>query len=396
MLELSQDASNYYYAMGSESALTAEMQTRRVGGEGRWHVFHLPEGPSMLQVPSSGSRRNSFSALVQLRNGQVLPKVFPEYGTSSSYEYPGSAEAQLKERDAAELITAPLFKDYLSKVTSLESDGVDTRSSSNLAASNNTISFLQQQFKGMGLSTCLQKFGANGANYANVVAYLQGSTRDTLTLGAHYDSRPFTGSAPGANDNGSGVAALLSLAKVLTGMKMRPKRDVFFVGFAAEEPGLLGSEAYVPALEGRGSSQIPSACQPPGSFLQRRAKEVHHSAIILDEVGWKSPNFPGKAPTIQLEAASPTSDLMNHMAQANKLYNGAEVVATHSDHPFGSDHMPFIQQKIEAVLVINGDDERYPAYHQSADTMANVDEEYASKLTKMVLGGVVRTAGWQV
>jgi len=351
----------------------------------------------MLELPRSGSRRDSFSSLLQLQNGQVLASAWPEYPISATYEHPGDEEAQERERDAVNQITSTLFEDYLTKVTSLSADGVSTRSYSNNVASNATVSFLQQQFEGMGLSTCLQLFAQRGKQYANVVAYKPGSSRDTLTVGAHYDSRPFEGSAPGANDNGSGVAALLSLAKVFTGMSVNPVRDLYFVGFAAEEPGLLGSTAFVPALEGRSESSIPMSCRPQQaeSFLQKHKTGAHHKAIILDEVGWRSTNEGFSTATMQIESKDSSNDLMTHLAQSNKLYNGAEMKATHSDHPFGSDHMPFIDGNLEAVLVINGDDEAYPAYHQSTDTMAMVDSDYASKVVKAVMGGTLRTAGLQ-
>merc|ERR1711957_431801 len=77
------------------------------------------------------------------------------------------------------------------------------------------------------------------------------------TVGAHYDSRPFSGAAPGADDNGSGVAALLAIAKAFTDTKAQTKKNVYFVGFAGEEDGLDGSAAYTKALFEGG---LPEEC----------------------------------------------------------------------------------------------------------------------------------------
>lgn len=84
----------------------------------------------------------------------------------------------------------------------------------------------------------------------NVVAILSGTEigAGTIIIGAHYDSRANDnndgmGYAPGANDNATGVAALIEVARV---MAQRPHRStVIFVAFAAEEVGRLGSIAFV-------------------------------------------------------------------------------------------------------------------------------------------------------
>lgn len=85
----------------------------------------------------------------------------------------------------------------------------------------------------------------------NVVAWLPGSDpalRDEyLVIGAHLDhlGRNGDGYYPGADDNGSGSTAILSIAKALAANPVRPRRSVLFVWFAAEEIGLVGSRHYV-------------------------------------------------------------------------------------------------------------------------------------------------------
>ncbi|MBM3451049.1 MAG: M20/M25/M40 family metallo-hydrolase [Armatimonadetes bacterium] len=74
----------------------------------------------------------------------------------------------------------------------------------------------------------------------NVIATLGGRTPRRLVIGAHFDSVP---GSPGANDNASGVAAMLEAAHQLRGIV--PELTVEFLAFGAEELGLLGSEHYV-------------------------------------------------------------------------------------------------------------------------------------------------------
>ena len=72
-------------------------------------------------------------------------------------------------------------------------------------------------------------------------------TTATVIIGAHYDSRGSFGSlrAPGGNDDGSGVIALLSIARVLNRRpRLKFRSNVEIVAFSGEEQGLLGSRAY--------------------------------------------------------------------------------------------------------------------------------------------------------
>jgi len=412
--QLSHNLSNYYYGLGSDTALTTEMRKHRVGGEGRWHIFHLPQGPSMLQIQSCGDRREAFSSLAQLRHGEVLGS-FPEYKTFESYSYPGAQATETQEVDVAKSISADAWEKYLVDIISIPGGVDDTRSYTNPKATKQIQDYLVEQFKSMGMQTCKQEWQQDsGVELANVVAVIPGTSTDTLTLGAHYDSRPFEGRAPGAEDNGSGVATLLTIAKAFTSAGIQPKRTLYFVGFAAEEPGLIGSKEFALGLKGKGT---PIKCKPASSFMQAfpswntvmnwagrsnqtSQPQVEHAAIVLDEVGWPSPALTKK--TVNLESQDWTKPVMDHLAQSNLLHNGKDMFVIHNNKPFGSDHMSFLDNDMPGVLVINGDDDKYPEYHKSGDQYFTkpedaskniVKKEYAAQIARMVLGGVMRVGG---
>merc|ERR1719408_387439 len=102
----------------------------------------------------------------------------------------------------------------------------------------------------------------------NVIGRLEGTEKphEYVVLGAHYDSVPYTGAAPGADDNGSGVAALLLAAEALA--KFPHKRSILFVSFSGEEEGLLGSRAFV-------QDQVKTD-----------SKNMMKGAIIMDQIGF--------------------------------------------------------------------------------------------------------------
>ena len=82
--------------------------------------------------------------------------------------------------------------------------------------------------------------GKQSIKSANVVAVKNGTSSQEIIVGAHYDS---TDAGPGADDNASGVAVMLEVAKLVHTVKT--PYTIRFIAFGAEESGLLGSNAYL-------------------------------------------------------------------------------------------------------------------------------------------------------
>jgi Zn-dependent M28 family amino/carboxypeptidase len=381
-------STHLYAALGSEGALTEEMRSHRVGREGRWHIFHLPKGPSTIALPRSGDRRHAFSALIQLKDGAAVNSTFPVYQRAQSYANPLSERGQAAESAAASALTEAMVQSHYDGIVGIGDSSFQTRSFQNSQASRAAQEYLQAQFESVNVTTCLHQFGRS-RGYTNVVGYIPGESSDTVTVGAHYDSRPFSGTAPGAEDNGSGVAALLSVLKALRSTSYAPRKHLYFVAFAAEEPGLVGSDHFASELQS-GQPNVPAACRLPSSSL--RGNQGQHSAIAIDEVGWRSPAL--SEPTVNIESYDwSREEVMEHLAQASSRINGNSLRVVHSSNPFGSDHMSWLDRSMPASLIINGDDEAYPNYHMSTDTMANVNVPYTASIARMVLGGAMRMAG---
>jgi len=397
-LGLSSDSKHYFYALGSKAAVPQALQAQRVGGEDRLHIFHLPEREvqsAMVQVAATqnGSRRSALSSLQQLKNGLIIRSEFPPYKLKGDYINPlAKSGHEALEKSVVGSITADGIYAYLSRITQLPSSLEPTRSASNGSASEAVEEYLENQFKSMGLTACRQAFTLNSATYTNVLALVpaSGGSTDTVTVGAHYDSIPARGAAPGAEDNGSGLAALLALAKAFTDAKVRPNTNIYFVAFAAEESGLLGSDFFAKELQS-GKPAMRPECTARGlgtSFLERSGR---HQAIIMDEVGWRTKVMPN--PTVNLESYNWTTVVLDHLAHSSAVHNGKALDITHSDHPFGSDHMSWLNRNMPAVLTINGDDSNYPHYHKSSDTIDHVDKKLMHMIAKMNMGALLRMAG---
>mmetsp|Transcript_84346 Transcript_84346/g.149107 ORF Transcript_84346/g.149107 Transcript_84346/m.149107 type:complete len:486 (+) Transcript_84346:96-1553(+) len=426
---LSKDVGDYYYTYGSHAALTQELKDKRVGGDGRLHILHLPDGvDSLSQELPKGGRRNSVAAFVQLKHEAQLSnaKIFPAYAVPAGYGSGLSPGGEELEKKVVAAITSDAAMSQLEELTSLGDDSFTTRSWSNPKATENCVNYIEKQFKDMGYSTCVQSFTSSGTGLKSVIAYLpgtEGSTKGTVTLGGHYDSRPFEGLAPGAVDNGSGSAAVLSIAKAIANAKVKPQRSIFFVAFAAEEPGLLGSKEFaqrlkdakanVAFLEGDSDSDAETSLlkrmcgkefEGVANLLQDQSGQKHkkrnhredskHEALIMDEIAWRSTNIDlSMGPVVNLESYDWSTHVLNHLAAASKEHNQDALKVTHSGNPFGSDHMSFLDLGFQAVLTIHGDDEGYPNYHSSDDNMEKVDPELYTLIMKMNAGALLRLSG---
>jgi Zn-dependent M28 family amino/carboxypeptidase len=323
------------------------------------------------------------STLKKLEHGTVLSTRFPKYNLSTSYTNPLSRKGQGFEKKAMDMITPEEFTNFLKEITSLESRSYQSENATRAA-----VSLVQKEFKKLGYETCLHDFGQG--HLQNVVAVQKGKGPGSVVVGAHYDSRPYEGLAPGAEDNGSGVAGLLAMAKAFKNSKIVPQKSVYFVGFAGEEGGMIGSQAFAKAIE-NGEAGLPAGCRTSDSFMELDGEKRDElaGAIVMDEIGWVSTNkglFP--KPTLNLEGYNTANDLKDHLYSSCTDHQIPLDIIT-NDAPFGSDHMSFQH----AVLTINGDDEAYPHYHMSTDTIDNVDAEYASNIAKCNMGALVRLAG---
>ncbi len=119
--------------------------------------------------------------------------------------------------------------------------------------------YIKTQFQSMGYEVRTESFSLpNGATSENVIATKTGTSAGRLVIGAHYDSKS---NAPGANDNASGVAVILELARILKDVQAKPTID--FVAFGAEEivdsnpdHHHFGSRHYVSSLSDADKGQI--------------------------------------------------------------------------------------------------------------------------------------------
>src|SRR5213075_3552905 len=131
-------------------------------------------------------------------------------------------------------------------------DEIGERNMWRYAQLNAAADFIENSFLRAGLQPRRDTYQVNSLSCDNIEVEIRGASSQIVLIGAHYDS---VFGAPGANDNGSGVAALLALARRFAGRKTQ--HTLRFVAFVNEEPpyflsGEMGSLVYAGRCKARG------------------------------------------------------------------------------------------------------------------------------------------------
>ncbi len=232
------------------------------------------------------------------------------------------------------------------------------RSSYGAASLEAARDWIRGEFEALGLSDGLHSFTMNDAGGGSITrhnvtgAWVGASQPDRwLIVGAHYDSRNASSSStvntPGAEDNASGCAGVIELARAL--LPSQPSRSVLFVCYAGEEQGLKGSAAHVQSL------------------IQAGQLAQVDAVVIMDMIGYSS----NASLEALYESSATHSAYLAQFGAAAQTY-APELAVITSTNPFGSDHMPYLNAGVRTALAIENDWDIYPHYHRSGDTPANM------------------------
>lgn len=251
------------------------------------------------------------------------------------------------------------------------------------AALGRAADYIEAELRACACSTTRQTFEVSRLPVSNIEATLEGSSRpdEVLIVGAHYDT---VGGCPGANDNATGVAALLELARRLAGRPLA--RTVRFVGFVNEEPPFfqtpqMGSLVYARAARARGDRITGMiALETMGYYSDAPGSQqypVPEMAALYPDVG----NFIG------FVSNETSGELLSRAAVAfsdgTALPIHAAAAAADLPGVGWSDHWSFWQAGYPALMVTDTAPWRYPWYHTAGDTPDKID---FGKLTEVVNG----------
>ena len=202
------------------------------------------------------------------------------------------------------------------------------------------------------------------ATVNNVLAYLPGKTEEYVILGAHYDHLGrgnFDSLAPsqigqihpGADDNASGTAGVLELARLFAPLKGQLQRGILFANFAGEELGLLGSAEWVKEP----TRPLEKAVAMMNMDMIGRIKD---GKLYIGGVGTGS-----------------TLESILKQAESNTTFKYENSAGGYSS----SDHTSFVTKRIPVLFFFSG---LHSDYHKPSDTWEKINSDAAAKLLDVV------------
>jgi Zn-dependent M28 family amino/carboxypeptidase len=231
--------------------------------------------------------------------------------------------------------------------------------------------YITASFEQMGYSVRRQAYSVQRREAANLIATATGVSRpeERVVIGAHYD----TCFNPGADDNASGIAGLLEIARALT--TARHERSVEFVAFVNEEPPYFQTEAMGSAVFVRDAMSQARGANAPSI----------HAAVILEMIGYYSDAprsqhypplfglfYPDRGNFLAVVGNFRSLPLVRRLASSLTRQGKmpTESLATFESIPgvAWSDQWAFWRSGIPAVMVTDTAFFRNPHYHLSTDT----------------------------
>jgi len=252
--------------------------------------------------------------------------------------------------------------------------------------------YVTAQLEDLDYTVAPQEYQVEGKSVVNLIAEIKGDSlpEEIIVVGAHYDS---AAGSPGANDNATGVAAVLEMARLLAGRETA--RTVRFAAFVNEEPPFfqtarMGSLVYARAA--------------------RRKKEKILAAISLETIGCffdnpGSQNYPPPLGLVYPDRAD-FIGFVGNLSSSLLLRRTLASFRRHASLPAQglaapsivtgvswSDHWSFWQEGFPAVMVTDTALFRYPHYHAGSDTPDKIDYPRTARVVSGMARVVLDLAG---
>jgi len=254
-----------------------------------------------------------------------------------------------------------------------------------------TADYIEREWHAMGYEVLRQTYELDGVPWSNLEITRPGTRRpeEILLIGAHYDT--VIGS-PGANDNGSGVAAILEMARHFT--KVKTDRTVRFVAFVNEEApfylsGQMGSMVYARAARERGDDiQLMLSLETIGYYSERPGSQ-HYPPLFRSF-------YPDQGNFIAFVSNLRSRAMLSRFTAAFRQHSQfpAEQLATFSLIPgvAWSDHASFWRYGYRALMVTDTAFYRYRHYHMPTDKADELDYVAMAAVTEGLERAVISLA----
>jgi Zn-dependent M28 family amino/carboxypeptidase len=250
--------------------------------------------------------------------------------------------------------------------------------------------YIAEQLKQTGASVSEQPYRVEGSSYRNVIARFGPDTSERIVVGAHYDS---AGPLPGADDNASGVAGLLELARLLGSQP--PQMRVELVAFSTEEPPYfrstaMGSSVHAISLKNENVKvRAMLSLEMIGYFSDAHGSQ-HFPTGLLAAFYPSTGNF--------ISVVGRVSDGLL-VRQVKKAMSSAAPLPVHSINAPGfipgvdfSDQLNYWEAGYGAVMITDTAFYRNRNYHTAQDTAEKLDYKRMALVVEGVYAAVTEIA----
>ncbi len=245
--------------------------------------------------------------------------------------------------------------------------------------------YISGKFREYGLKTDSQKFAVSGIQYENVIASVGPENGQRLVIGAHYD---VCGDQPGADDNASGIAGLLEIARFAKAYESRLRHRIDFVAYTLEEPPhfattSMGSYVHAKSLKDKKVNVRGMICLESIGYFSDKAGSQSFPVSAMKLIYPTTGNF--IAIVGNIKSLSLSSGVEKNMAPTGIGIQRINVPAFIPGIDF-SDHRNYWKFGYRAIMVTDTALYRNSNYHEPSDTPDTLD------YTKMrdVVKGVCR------
>jgi hypothetical protein len=242
-------------------------------------------------------------------------------------------------------------------------------------------SYIRAEFEAAGYEINIQSFPSRGETLNNLEAVLPGhdAADEIIVVGAHYDS---VAGSPGADDNASGVAALLELARLLAGTTL--SRSVHFVAFANEEAPFfygdeMGSNLYAARAQAQGKRiEAMLSLETMGYFTDQPGSQRYPFpfSLFYPDTG----NFIGFVGNLASRAL--VRQAIGAFRASTPFPSDGVAAPSGIEGIHWSDHWSFWEAGYPAIMVTDTAPFRYPHYHEATDTSEQLDYSGFARVTR--------------
>ncbi len=251
------------------------------------------------------------------------------------------------------------------------------RNYKNIESLRKAAAYIKKEFEKTGLHTEIQTWEADGNIYENVIASYLPEQKLRFVVGAHYDVYK---DQPGADDNASGVAGLIELARLFAESRTKPEYGIDFVSYCLEEPPFfrkkeMGSYVHSESVHSAGKEIIGMiSIEMIGYYGEKQNRSADHENFLVVSGIKKFEAFNSKLTALLREA---DEMIIRKVSYADDAKNNGP-----------SDHRNYWKFDYPGVMLLGTSKEKNPNYHKNSDTIETLDFEVMSKAVKTIANAV--------